>query len=168
MRTVGQLSHNARRLASHDGKARDDHVRRNNRAVQDLDVVLDDGKLVDDAAAADVDMVADACRLHHRPLADKDVVADPERHVGEDALVDAPRRPEQHGAREEAIAADGDGGGVWRRGVSARRRRRCAGADEIASDHDFGLDDGLAAEHDVLRADEDGLSGDLVAGVLGR
>lgn len=165
VRTIRQLSHNATRLASHYRKARNDHVGRDNRAVQDLDVVLDNGKLVDDAAIPDVHVIPDARRLHHGVLPDEDVVSDSQRHVREDALVDAPGRPQQHGPREEAIAADGDGGGVLGSG-SARRGRWRGGADEVASDHDFGLDDGLSTEHDILGADEDGLAGDLVAGVL--
>lgn len=167
MRTIRQLSHNATRLASHDRKARNDHVRRDNCAVQDFDVVLDNGKLVDDAPIPNVHMIPDTRRLHHGALPDEDVVPDSQRHIREDALVYASGWSQQDGPREEAIAADGDGGGVCRGGVSARRGRRRGGADEVASDHDFGLDDGLSAEHDVLCADEDGLAGDLVAGVLG-
>lgn len=168
MRTIRQLTHHTARLARHNGKAGDDHVRGDNRPIQDLDIVLDDGKLVDDAPAPDGHVVADARGLHDGALPDEDVVPDPQRHVREDALVDPAGGPQQHGAREEAVSADGDGGGVCRRGVAARGRgRRRGGADEVAADHDLGLDDGLAAEHDVLGADEDGLAGDLVAGVLG-
>jgi hypothetical protein len=47
----------------------------------------------------------------------------------------------------------------------ARLRRCLDGPDEVAADHDFRLDDGLAAEHDVLGADERGLASDLVARV---
>lgn len=166
MRTIRQLSHNTTRLTSHYRETRNDHVRRDNRAVQDLDVVLDNGKLVDDAPIPDIHMIPDARRLHHGALPDEDVVSDSQRHIREDALVYAPGRPQQDSPREEAIAADGDGGGVCRGGISARRGRRRGGADEVASDHDFGLDDGLSAEHDVLGADEDGLAGDLVTGVL--
>lgn len=90
------------------------------------------------------------------------MVPQPERHVRVHPFVQAARRTEQHASRQEAVAADGDGGGARGRGG----RGRGGGADEIAADHDFGLDDGFAAQHDVLGADEDGFAGDFVACVL--
>lgn len=166
MRTIRQLSYNTPWLASNDGEARNDHVRGNNRPVQDLDVVLDDGKLVDHAAFSNVHVVAYARGLHHRSLPNKDMIANPQRHICKDALVDTTGRPKQHTTGQKAVSTDGNGGGIWWSGASTRRRLGCCCSNEIASDHDFGLDDGLAAQHDVLRTDEDGLAGDLVTGVL--
>lgn len=40
------------------------------------------------------------------------------------------------------------------------------GSVEIAPDHGVGLDYGFAAEHDVLRSDQDRFAGYFVAGVL--
>lgn len=158
---LGQLADDPGRAAGDDGEARDDHGGRHDAAVEDLDVVLDNGELVDGAVAADGHVVADGGGLDDGVLADKDVVAQPEGHVGVDALVQAAGGAEEHAAREEAVAADGDGGGA-----RGRRGRRGRGAHQVAADHDLGLDDRLAAEHDVLRAHEDGLAGDLVARVL--
>jgi hypothetical protein len=42
------------------------------------------------------------------------------------------------------------------------------GTGEVAADHGLGLDDRLAAEHDVLGADKVRLAGHLVARVLRR
>lgn len=166
MRAIRQFSYNTPWLASDDGEARNDHVGGNNRPVQDLDVVLDDGKLVDYAALSNVHMIAYTRSLHHRFLSDIDVIADPQRHIRKDALVDTTGRPKQHTTGQKAISTDGNGRGIWWSGASARWWLRLCRSDEIASDHDFGLDDGLSAQHDVLRADEDGLARDLVAGVL--
>lgn len=168
MRTIRQFAYNTPRLASDNGEARNDHVRGNNRPVQDLGVVLDNGKLVDHAAFPNVHMVAYARSLHHCSLSNKDVVANPQRHVCKDALVDTTGRPKQHVTGQKAISTDGNGGGIRWSGASARRRLGGCCSNEIASDHDFGLDDGLAAQHDVLRTDKDGLARDLVAGVLDR
>lgn len=81
-------------------------------------------------------------------------------------LVHSPWGPETAASAEEAVSADGDGGVVGG-GGGARGRRGGDGSGQVAADHNLGLDDCLAAEHDVLRADEGGFSGDLVARVLG-
>lgn len=82
-------------------------------------------------------------------------------------FVHAPRRPKAAAFAEEAIPADGDGSVVCR-SSGGRAARRDDGAGEVAADHDLLLDDGLAAEHDVLRTDQGGLASDLVARVLER
>lgn len=92
MAAFGNLANDTRRPASDDGKARDDHGRRHYGAVEDLDVVLDDGELAYRAALADVHMVSDACGLHDGALPDKHMIAHAQRHVGEVALIDASRR----------------------------------------------------------------------------
>lgn len=100
-------------------------------------------------------MAPDTRSLYHCARADEHVVPHSQRHVCEGAFVDPAWRAEKRAAREEAVAADGDGGtGCW------------GGAAEVPADHDFGLDDGFAAEDDVLGADEDGFAGDFVARVL--
>lgn len=63
---------------------------------------------------------------------------------------------------EEAVPADGNGGVVCR-GTSAGA---AGGSCEVTSDHNLLLDHGLAAEHDVLCADQGSFAGHLVAGVL--
>lgn len=166
MRTIRQFSYNTPWLASDDGEARNDHVRGNNRPVHDLDVVLDNGKLVDHATFSNVHVVAYTRSLHHCSLSDKDMIANPQRHICKDALVDTTGRPKQHRTGQKAVSTDGNGGGIWWSAASARWRLGLCCSDEIASDHDFGLDDGLAAQHDVLCTNEDGLARDLVTGVL--
>lgn len=165
--SLGNLSNNPRRLSSNNRKTRDDHIRRDHCAVEDLDIVLDNGKLANGAGLADLYVVPDGGGLDDGALADKDVVSHAQRHVGEAALVHAAGGTQQGAPGEEAVAADGDGGvagrGAGRRGRGGRGG--CSG--EVAADHDFGLDDGLAAEHDVLSSDEDSPAGHLVAGVLG-
>lgn len=63
---------------------------------------------------------------------------------------------------EEAVPADCDGGIVCR-GTSAGA---AGGSCEVAADHDLLLDHGLAAEHDILCADQGSFASHLVAGVL--
>lgn len=70
--------------------------------------------------------------------------------------------PQTATSAEEAVPADGDGG-VGCRGASAGT---AGGSCEVAADHDLLLDDGLAAEHDILGADQGSFASHLVAGVL--
>lgn len=77
-------------------------------------------------------------------------------------LVHAARRPQTAAFAEKTVAPNGNGRVAGRGG---RRGARDSGAREIAADHGVGHDDGLAAEHDVLGADEGGFARDLVAGV---
>lgn len=64
---------------------------------------------------------------------------------------------------EEAVPADGDGSVVcWGAPAGAGD----SSSSKIASDHDLLLDHGLAAEHDVLGADQGSFASYLVAGVL--
>lgn len=158
---LGDLADDSGRLAGDDAEARDDHVGRNHGAVEDAHVVLDDGELADDRVVAYVYVGADAGRLHDGVLADEDVVAHAEGHVGEDTFVHAPWGPQTATSTEEAVPADGDGR-VVRRGTSAGA---AGGSCEVTADHDLLLDHGLAAEHDVLGADQGSFAGDLVAGV---
>ncbi len=79
------LSNEAGGLAGDYTEARDDHVGGHDGAVEDADVVLDDGELSDGDLCADVDVAADGGGLDDGGGADKDVVADAEGHVGEGA-----------------------------------------------------------------------------------
>lgn len=70
--------------------------------------------------------------------------------------------PQTATSAEEAVSTNGDGG-VVRRGASAGAG---GGSRKVAADHDLLLDHGLAAEHDVLGADQGSFTSYLVAGVL--
>lgn len=157
------LANHSRWLPRHDRETGYNHKRGHDRVVENLDVVLDDGELVDDAALPDGDMRSNTRRLHHRALPNKNMIPQAQRHVCKDAIVQTAGRAQNDAAGEKAVSADGDGGAAGGRGAGRGR-----GADEVAADHDFGLDDRLAAQHDVLRADEVGLARDLVARVLER
>jgi len=86
---------------------------------------------------------------------------------------DPSRRLQHASLAQETVPPDRDGDD-GRAGLpdarivcgGGRRRRRLEGAHQVAADDDFGLDDGLAAEDDVLRADDLGAARDFVAGVL--
>jgi len=69
-------------------------------------------------------------------------------------------------ATDEAIAASYDGNVACGRGAGGGRS--VDGTGEVATDHGFGLDQGLVAEHDFLRADKVRIAGHLVARVLRR
>lgn len=66
---------------------------------------------------------------------------------------------------EETVATNCDGSIASGR-ASGRGGRGWKRSDEVAADHDFLLDDRLAAEHDVLGADERSFARHLVARVL--
>lgn len=181
MTPLGHLADDPGGLTGDNAKTRNDHVWGDDGAVEDAHIVLDDGKLADGDAGADVHMAADGRGLDDGPGADKNVVDHAEGHVskgtgrsagtsardGENApLVHSPGGPETAASAEEAVSADGDGGVVGGSG-GAGRRWGGDGSGQVAADHNLGLDDCLAAEHDVLGADEGGFSGDLVARVLG-
>lgn len=72
------------------------------------------------------------------------------------------RRLQARTPAQKAVPTNGDG----RLALCRRRRARSRRTSQVTSDHDLGLNDGLATQHDVLRADEDGLAGNLVARVL--
>lgn len=72
------------------------------------------------------------------------------------------RRLQARTPAQKAVPTNGDG----RLALCRRRRARSRSTSQVTSDHDLGLNDGLATQHDVLRADEDGLAGNLVARVL--
>lgn len=84
--SLGDLANDPRRLTSDDAEAGNDHIRRHNRAVENFDVILDDGKLANDDLTANVDVVADLSSLDNGAGADKDVVAETEGHEGEDSV----------------------------------------------------------------------------------
>ena len=79
-------------------------------------------------------------------------------------FIDASGRAQKAALAQETVPPNSYGRITPR--SSARRGCRLRRTCEIASDHCLGLDDGLAAEHDVLGSDEDGLSRNLVAGIL--
>lgn len=83
--TLRDLANDTRRLTSNDAEAGDDHIRRDNRAVEDFNIILDDGKLANDDLTTDMDVVADLSSLDDGTGADEDMVAEAEGHEGEDA-----------------------------------------------------------------------------------
>lgn len=91
MPALWDLSDYSSWLPSNDGKAGNDHGRRHYRAVENFDVVLDDGQLVDHAIATNVHVVANCGSLNDGPLANKDVVAEAERHVRKCSFVQPAR-----------------------------------------------------------------------------
>ncbi|KAI6748734.1 hypothetical protein HG531_007681 [Fusarium graminearum] len=150
-------------LTRNDGKAGNDHIGRHDRPVENLNVVLENGKLANGAVPSDLHMVSNCRSLDDSSLANKYVVSYAQRHVCEGALVHAARWTQQDAPCEEAVSAYGNSSVV---GWGAARGRCGDGTSEVAADHDFGLDDGFAAEHDVLGSDEDGFTGDFVTCVL--
>ena len=75
-----------------DAAGRDDHVRWDDGARQDLDVLADDAEGAEDGAVADVDMRRHARGADDAVRAHEHVVADLHRVVGEGAARDAARR----------------------------------------------------------------------------
>lgn len=69
-----------------NAEAWDNHVGRNHRAVEDACVVLDNGKFPNGNPLPDVYATADARSLDHCALSDENVLAYPERHVGESSV----------------------------------------------------------------------------------
>lgn len=86
MAALGGLADDASGLAGNDAEARNHHVGRDHGAVEHTNIVLDDGELVHDGVGANVNVGSDAGGLDNRALADKDVVAHAEGHVGKDAV----------------------------------------------------------------------------------
>jgi len=84
---LGNFADNTRRSASNDAEARNDCVRRKNGTVKYADVVLDDGEFANDYVVPDMNVAADRRRLDHSTLADEDMVAHSERHVGKGTAV---------------------------------------------------------------------------------
>ena len=72
---LGHLAYHSGRLACNDAETRYDHVRGNNRTVQDPGVVLDDGKLAYHHLRSNVYVISDRGRLDDGAGADEDVVA---------------------------------------------------------------------------------------------
>lgn len=79
-------------------------------------------------------------------------------------LVQSPRGPQTAAAAQKGVAANGHGGVVGG-GAGGGLGGGLDGAHEVAADHDVGLDDGLAAQDDVLRAHQRRLARHLVARV---
>jgi len=93
---------------------------RHDGALQHLDTILEYRKLPDHAIPLDMYVRADDGGFDDGVLAHEDVVADLERIVAVDTAVELGWGPEDAGAGEEDVAADGDGDGdggflVWRR-----------------------------------------------------
>lgn len=118
MSALRNFTHDPGRLAGHDGEARNDHKRGHDSPVQHLDVVLNNGELVDCAVLPDRYVAPYRGGLHYRILPDKDVVSESQRHVCKGAFVQPARRTEVDAPREEAVSADGD----------RCRASRCCGA----------------------------------------
>ncbi|KAJ2900978.1 uncharacterized protein MKZ38_002162 [Zalerion maritima] len=74
------LPHNLRRTPGNDAKTRHHHVTRDDRPVQNLDVVLDDGKVPHHALGPDAHVRSHARRLDDRPFPHEHVVPQPQRH----------------------------------------------------------------------------------------
>lgn len=114
-----------------------------------------------------MNMVPQLRSLDNSTLANKDMISDLERVERVRAAVESAGWSQDRTFGYVAVSSHvyGDAGrvGCWRAGVGWV----CAGAEEVAADHGFGLDYGLAAEDDVLGAVDLGTSGDLVACVLG-
>lgn len=98
--------------------------------------------------------------------------------VGMHPVREAGRRLEEGVGRDENVAAYIDGGqgrffiplfsgGVFVRGGGGVGGLGSGQAVEVTSEAGFGLDDGLAAEDDVLRSVDVGAAGDLIASFLG-
>lgn len=87
MSTLGYLANDASRLPGHNAETGYDHVGRDNGAVEHADIVLDNGELVDDGVCANVYVGSDTRGLDDGTLANKDVVAHAEGHIGEDAVL---------------------------------------------------------------------------------
>jgi hypothetical protein len=75
MATLGNLTDNTRRLASHDAEARNHHIGGHDGAVENTDVVFNDGELANDGVVADVDVASDGSSLNDGSFADEDVIA---------------------------------------------------------------------------------------------
>lgn len=114
-----------------------------------------------------MNMVPQLRSLDNSTLANKDMISDLERVERVRAAVESAGWSQDRAFGYVAVSSHvyGDAGrvGCWCAGVGWV----CAGAEEVAADHGFGLDYRLAAEDDVLGAVDLGTSGDLVACVLG-
>lgn len=126
MSALGHLADDASWLTSDNAEARYDHVGRYDGAIEDADVVLDDGKLADDDSRSDMDVAPDLGGLDDRSRANEDVVVHSQRHIGKDSaqcwwsasegttgvgnspLVESSGWPEAAPSAEETIAANGN------------------------------------------------------------
>lgn len=73
--TLGHLADDAGGPAGDNAETRNDHVRRDDGAIEDAGVVLDDGHLSDDDALPNMNMTADAGGLDNGALPNVDVVS---------------------------------------------------------------------------------------------
>lgn len=162
MTTFWYFTDDAARLASDDAEARDDHISGYDGAVEDADVVFNDGELADNDALADMYVASDGGGLDYGTFTDENVIAQSEREEGKGSLVYTARRAKTASLAEVTITADSDGGvAPGRRGTGARGR--LGGPGEVASYHGFGLNDGLATQHNVLGSNQDGPPRHLVS-----
>lgn len=86
--SLGNLANNAGWLACDNGEAWNDHVWGNDGAIENTDIVLDNGKFVDNGVVANVDVRADTGGLDDGALANKNMVANAKGHVSEDTAAD--------------------------------------------------------------------------------
>ena len=134
-----ELFDEARRRPSVSRKRRHDGARCKHAPIHDLAAVSDDAPRADHAVLPDHDVRADLRGLHHRALADADVVAElhgDERKPARKALA--------RGAHNAPIAEDA---------VPTYANVR-----QVAAQHRVGRDNGLAVEVDVRRPAEHGLA----------
>ncbi len=89
-----------------------------------------------------------------------------ERSIEDVPFVHPTGRSKTASSVQKAVPADGHGCIAARRCCARRGRGGWDEARQIAAYHSLGLDDRLAAEHNVLGADQVCLAGDLVAGIL--
>lgn len=80
---LGHLADDPGGLAGDDAEAGDDHVGGHDGAIENANVILDDGELADDDSSANMYVASDGGGLDHRPLANEDLVAQPEWKVSE-------------------------------------------------------------------------------------
>lgn len=86
--SLGNLANNAGGLACNNSEAWNNHVWGHDGAIENADIVLDNGKLINNGVVANVDVRTDAGGLDDGALANKDMVANAKGHVSEDTAVD--------------------------------------------------------------------------------
>ncbi|XMA13690.1 hypothetical protein WAI453_006481 [Rhynchosporium graminicola] len=74
--SFGNFTHNSPWSARHDREPRNNHIRRHDRPIQDLDVVFDDCEFANYTVGADIDMAANESGFDDGPWAKEDVVGD--------------------------------------------------------------------------------------------
>lgn len=72
--TLHNLAHDLRRPPSHDRKTRNHHIGRDDRVVQDPDIIFYDGELPNNYIRAYMDMAPNKCRFNDRACTYEDMV----------------------------------------------------------------------------------------------